>query len=321
MSEDVAMKTRSQKWFDIICLSIIGITVLCMIIAYIYTGRISFLHHNDAYDWGIVEPDSYHGVFFVSFGFLPFIFKEVAVYFALRYLLFEKRRNSARTELNKYILCMGIPMLLLPIIGMVTWRGWVGWKALTIGKSALVFLIFLCLCIFNWYKTLTYWKYVSDGDEKSYYNTTPVFVCVGIVLICYVSLSSMFLTGMNRTGGESGYVSVSAYTQNTTWHTADETLVYTCTDIGYGHGTLTVDGTQHPFWFYIGSGSDESGSFRMAPENSESIFENQLEHWRMISCYETPTQVVFVYEVKETTFFEVGQTFRVFYDKPLHESK
>ena len=149
----------------------------------------------------------------------------------------------------------------------------------------------------------------------------PIHMLIGIILAGYIFLFSTLSTSLIQVGGESGYVSVSAYTQNTTWHTSDETLVYTCTDIGYGHGTLTVDGTQHPFWFIIGSGSDESGSFRMAPENSDSIFENQLEHWEMISCYETPTQVVFVYEVKETTFFEIGQTFRVFYDKPLHESK
>ncbi len=310
------MKTRSQKWFDIVCLSIIGVTVLGMIAAYIYVGRISFLLNNDAYDWGNVEPGSYHGVLFVSIGFLPYIFKEVAVYFSLRYLLFEKRRYSLRTMFNKFILCMGVPMLLLPIIGMSAWRTLVGWKVLTIGKSALVFLIFLGLCIFNWYKTSTYWKYVSNDDENKCYNTAPVFVCVGIILVCYVSLSSMFLTGMNRAGGDNGYVSVSADTQYTTWHTADETLVYTCTDIGYGHGTLTVDGEKYPFWFYIGSGSDDPGAFRMAPENSKTIFENQLEHWEMIACYETPAQVVFIYEVKETTYFEIGQTFRLFYDKP-----
>lgn len=315
------MKTLSKKRFDIICLSIIGITVLSMIVAYIYTGRISFLHHSGAYDWGIIEPGSYRGVLFVSFGFLPFIFKEVAVYFALRYLLFEKRRNSLRTVFNKYILCMGIPMLLLPIIWMFAWRTLVGWKVLTIGKSPLVFLIFLGICIFNWYKTLTYWKYVSDDDESQHNNTTPALVFVGIFLVCYVSLSSMFLTGMMRADGGSGYVSVTADTKHATWHTADETLVYTCTKNGYGHGTLTFDGAKHPFWFNIGTGSDDPGAFCMAVNNGQMTSGNQLERWEMISCYETPTQIVYIYEVKKTTYFEVGQTFRLFYDKPLHDEE
>ena len=317
------MKKLGRKRFDIICLSVIVITALLAILAFAYVLRIHALHDNGAYEWDIVDPDKYHGKEIVAFAFLPLIFKEVALFLSARYLWYTQMRDVARIWLNRLIFCASAVMLLTPIVGNVFFLDLdlLGWDLLRFGKSSIVFSGTVLLCIADWcllfIRKLTHANVLYHPERNSLLmrrSAQGLLGLIAILLAAYISLFSVLDIALSKGIGNDGYTTVYPNTASTTWHTDDTVLSYTYSADGNGYGTLKADGKEISVRLWIGFGSDEPGCLYIYPANL-----SWNEHWETVSCYETPSQVVYVYKVKETTYFEVGQTFRLIYDKPMKE--